>query len=84
MRNIRLAAVIGSLMLPLSALPAEAASPTASCPGQELSAIAPLLHADLGAFVAFEARNPELEGWSSFGEEIDAFAHVDRGDCPEE
>jgi hypothetical protein len=43
-----------------------------------------VFRADLGAFVAFEARNPELEGLDSFGEEISAFAQADRGDCPEE
>jgi len=61
-----------------------AAPPIASCPGQELSAIAPELGSDLGAFVAFEAMNPELEGWRSFGEEISTFALSDRAACPEE
>jgi hypothetical protein len=61
-----------------------AAPPTASCPGQELSAIAPVFRSGLGAFISFEARNPELEGWRNFGAEIDAFAHADRANCPEE
>ena len=61
-----------------------AAPPTASCPGQELSAIAHMFRSDLGAFISSEARNPELEGWRSFGQEISTFAHSDRADCPEE
>jgi len=71
-------------MMAISAIPAEAASPTASCPGQELSALGPVLGSDLGAFIAFEARNPELEGRPNFGDEVSEFAHADRGDCPEE
>jgi len=65
--------------------PANAAAPTvASCPGQELSAVAPVFRVDLGGFIAFEAQNPELEGWDTFGEEISTFALSDRADCPEE
>jgi hypothetical protein len=65
--------------------PANAAAPaTASCPGQELSAIAPVFRAGTGAFISFEARNPELEGWRSFGREISTFALADRQNCPEE
>jgi hypothetical protein len=84
MRKVRwvvLAAVLATLA-PVA--PAGAASPQASCPGQEVSALAPVLGSDLGAFISFEARNPELEGWRSFGQEISTFAHSDRGDCPEE
>jgi hypothetical protein len=78
-------AVLGTgITLAISGPANAAAPPQASCPGQELSAIAPVFRADLGAFVAFEARNPELEGLDSFGEEISAFAQADRGDCPEE
>jgi hypothetical protein len=44
--------------------------------------VAPAFRAGLGAFISFEARNPELEAWRNFGEEIDAFAHADRQDCP--
>jgi hypothetical protein len=82
MRKLRWFVVVGALVVP--ATPAAAASPVASCPGQELSALGPVLGSDLGAFIAFEARNPELEGWPSFGAEVDAFAHADRADCPEE
>jgi hypothetical protein len=85
MRRIVAGTLVGLALALSTAAPAAAAAPAgASCPGQELSALAPALGADLGAFVAFEARNPELEGWNSFGEEIDAFAHADRADCPEE
>jgi len=35
-------------------------------------------------FVAFEARNPELEGRRNLGAAISEFAHADRQDCPEE
>jgi hypothetical protein len=84
MRKIRLVLVIGAALTMLPATAAHAASPVASCPGQELSTLAPLLGSDLGAFLAFEARNPELEGRKSFGEEISEFAHADRTVCPEE
>jgi hypothetical protein len=78
-------AVLGTVMALSIASPANAAAPpVASCPGQELSSIAPVFRADLGAFISFEARNPELEGWRSFGQEISTFAQADRGDCPEE
>jgi hypothetical protein len=63
---------------------ASAASPSASCPGQELSALGPALGSDLGAFISFEARHPELEGRKSFGVEVKDFAHADRSSCPEE
>lgn len=78
-------AAAGAVMALAVASPANAAAPpVASCPGQELSAIAPVFRADLGGFISFEARNPELEGWRSFGQEIRTFAHSDRADCPEE
>ena len=78
-------ALAGVLIALTGAVPANAAAPvTASCPGQELSAIAPMFRAEIGAFISFEARNPELEGWPNFGAEIGAFAHADRADCPEE
>jgi hypothetical protein len=78
-------AAAGAVMALAIASPANAATPpTASCPGQELSALAPVLGADLGAFISFEARNPELEGRKNFGAEISAFAHADRQNCPEE
>jgi hypothetical protein len=83
MRKLRWLLAVAALVA-LPATPATAASPVASCPGQELSTLAPVLGADLGAFVAFEARNPELEGWRNFGAEITTFAHAYRGDCPEE
>jgi hypothetical protein len=85
MKARRWIAAAGALMALALGSPANAAAPpVASCPGQELSAIAPVFRADLGAFISFEARNPELEGWSSFGEEISTFAHSDRAACPEE
>jgi hypothetical protein len=75
----------GAIVSLVIASPASAAAPpTASCPGQELSEIAPVFRSELGGFVSFEARNPALEGWRSFGAEIDAFAHADRADCPQE
>ncbi len=84
MHKLRTVIVAGVILVLGIATPAGAASPGASCPGQELSAIAPVFRADLGGFISFEARNPGLEGWRNFGAEIDAFAHADRGDCPEE
>jgi hypothetical protein len=84
MRKLRWIVLVGALLTLVPAAPANAASPQASCPGQELSALAPVLGTDLGAFISFEARNPELEGWRNFGAEIDAFAHADRTACPEE
>jgi hypothetical protein len=85
MKTMTWGSALGLAIVLSTTAPASAAvPPVASCPGQELSTLAPALGADLGAFVAFEARNPELEGWHSFGEEIDAFAHADRADCPEE
>jgi hypothetical protein len=75
----------GAVIALVVASPANAAAPApASCPGQELSAVAPVFRAGTGVFVSFEARNPELEGWRSFGQEISTFALADRGDCPEE
>jgi hypothetical protein len=84
MRKLRLIVLVGTLMTLAPSAPASAATPQASCPGQELSALAPALGADLGAFISFEARNPELEGRKNFGAEINAFAHADRQSCPEE
>jgi len=84
MKKLRWIVLVGALVTLVPAAPADAASPSASCPGQELSAIAPVFRADLGGFISFEARNPELEGWRNFGAEIDAFAHADRTACPEE
>ena len=84
MRKLRWIVVVGALVTLAPAGPANAAAPQASCPGQELSALAPALCAELGAFISFEARNPELEGRKNFGAEISEFAHADRRDCPEE
>jgi hypothetical protein len=84
MRKLRWVVLTGALMTLAPAVPANAASPQASCPGQELSALAPVLGSDLGAFISFEARNPELEGRKNFGAEINEFAHADRQACPEE
>ena len=84
MRKARWALIVVTLVTAAPAVPAAAAAPAASCPGQELSALAPVLGSDLGAFISFEARNPELEGRRNFGEEIDEFAHADRAACPEE
>ena len=85
MKMRRWIAAAGTVMALAIAIPANAAAPpVASCPGQELSATAPVFRADLGGFISFEARNPELEGWRSFGQEISTFAHSDRADCPEE
>jgi hypothetical protein len=84
MRKIRMGVVLGELITAVPAMPAHAAAPNASCPGQALSALGPALGSQLGAFIAFEARNPELEGRPTFGAEVSEFAHADRGDCPEE
>jgi hypothetical protein len=84
MRKLRMVVVAVAAIAALPSAPAIAAAPQASCPGQELSALGPVLGSDLGAFIAFEAQNPELEGRKSFGEEVSEFAHADRGDCPEE
>jgi hypothetical protein len=84
MRKLRRIVVVVAVVMLVPTEPASAASPHASCPGQELSGLAPELGADLGAFISFEARNPELEGRPNFGEEISEFALADRGDCPEE
>ena len=73
-----------ALAMAVPAAHANAASPSASCPGQELSALGPLLDSDLGAFISYEARHPELEGRKSFGVEVSEFAHADRSACPEE
>jgi hypothetical protein len=84
MRKIRFALVVGTLITAVPALPVQAASPTASCTGQELSVLGPALGSELGAAVSFEARNPELEGRKSFGEEVRSLALADRAACPEE
>ena len=84
MRKIRLALIVGALATVLPAMPAHAASPAASCLGQEFSALATELGPELGGAVSFEARYPELEGRKSFGEEVRSLADADRGDCPEE
>ena len=79
-----MALVVGALMTAFSAMPAQAASSNASCPGQELSVLGPALGSQLGAAISFEARNPELEGRKSFGEEVRSLAHADGAACPEE
>jgi len=84
MRTLRWIFLTGALVTLAPAVPASAVSLQASCPGQQLSALAPVLGADLGAFISFEARNPELEGRKNFGAEISEFAHADRQSCPEE
>ena len=84
MRRMRWILIVAVLVTTAPAGAASAASPSASCPGQELSTLAPALGADLGAFLSFEARNPELEGRRNFGAEVSGFAHADRGACPEE
>jgi hypothetical protein len=84
MRKIRLALVVGAMMTAVPALPVQAASPNASCPGQELSILGPALGSQLGEAISFEARNPEFEGRKSFGEEVRSLAHADRAACPEE
>lgn len=84
MRKMRWIVMVATLVTVVPTGVARAASPGASCPGQELSALAPVLGTDLGAFISFEARHPELEGQPSFGAEVSEFAHADRGDCPEE
>lgn len=85
MRRISRILVAATISVLVTSLPASAAAPgTASCPGQELSVIAPVLRAELGAFLSFEAQNAQLEGWSNFGQEISTFSHADRATCPED
>jgi hypothetical protein len=84
MRTIRLVLTLGALVTVVAASPVRAASPNASCPGQELSVLGPALGSQLGAAISFEARNPELEGRKSFGEEVRSLSHADRAACPEE
>ena len=84
MRKVRLALIVGALVTAAPAMPAHAAAPNASCPGQELSVLGPALGSQLGAAISFEARNPELEGRKSFGEEVRSLARADRAACPEE
>jgi hypothetical protein len=84
MRKLRWILGVGALAAILPAGPANAASPGASCVGQELSVLGPALGSELGAVVAFEARNPELEGRPNFGDEASELAHADRTACPEE
>jgi hypothetical protein len=84
MRNMRWMLVVGAFVVAMPTGPANAASPKASSPGQELSALAPLLGAELGGFISFEARHPELEGRRNFGVEVSEFAHADRTNCPAE
>ena len=84
MRKLFRAIAVAAVVAALPTAPAAAASPRASCPGQELSSLGPVLGSDLGAFIAFEARNPELEGRPNFGEEVSGFARADRAACPEE
>jgi hypothetical protein len=84
MRKIRVALILGALVTAVPASGAQAASSNASCPGQELSVLGPALGSQLGAAIWFEARNPELEGRKSFGEEVRSLSHADRAACPEE
>jgi hypothetical protein len=78
-------AVLGTGMTLAITSPATAAAPPqASCPGQELAVLGPALGSQLGAAISFEARNPELEGRKSFGEEVRSLALADRAACPEE
>lgn len=81
----RIAVMVGSVLVVLIAgAPAQAATPQASCVGQEVAELAPALGSEFGAVVAFEARNPGLEGRKSFGEEISGLAAADRSACPTE
>ena len=73
-----------ALVTTVPAMTAQAASPIASSPGQELSVLGPSWSSELDATVSFEALNPELEGRKSFGEEIRPLSHADRAACPEE
>jgi hypothetical protein len=84
MRKMRWIVAVAALSIAVPTGAASAVSPSSSCPGQELSALAPVLGADLGAFISFEARNPELEGRPNFGAEVSELAQADREDCPEE
>jgi hypothetical protein len=84
MRKIRVALILGALVTAVPASSAQAASSNASCPGQELSVLGPALGSQLGAAISFEARNPDVEGRKSFGEEVRSLSHADRDACPEE
>lgn len=65
MHKLRTVIVAGVILVLGIATPAGAASPGASCPGQELSAIAPVFRADLGGFISFEARSSRDGGTSA-------------------
>ena len=75
------AAIAFAAWIPSS--PASAATASSSCVGQEVSELS-ALGSGFGAAVSFEARNPELEGLNSLGEELSAIAHGDRSACPGE
>jgi hypothetical protein len=81
-RIAAVAAMTASSMLAPVAIGSASATP--SCAGQEFSAFAKEFGAGLGAAVSFEARNPELEGRKSFGEEVRELATADPSACPAE
>jgi hypothetical protein len=51
MRKLCWILAVGALVMAGPTGPASAATSHASCPGQELSALGPMLGADLGAFI---------------------------------
>jgi len=84
MKKLALVMGITAALAMAPALPANAATTTASCTGQEVSAFATAFGSGFGAVISFEARNPELEGRTNFGEEIRELSHADRTACPQE
>ena len=66
------------------AVPASGAPSGASCVGQALSVFGPTFGSDLGAQIAFEARNPDTIGGGNFGEVVSSVARADRQACPGE
>jgi hypothetical protein len=73
---------IGTVAVFSLAAPAQASSSTASCIGQQLSVYGPAFGADLGAAVAYEARNPEVLGTSNLGGWTNVAARSPRNACP--
>lgn len=81
-RWIGLGVFVASLAAGVVTAPAASAVP--SCAGQAFSELATELGSGLGEAVAFEARNPGLEGRKSFGVEVREIANAEPSACPGE
>ena len=84
MNKLRVSIVVGLSVVALSATPAMATAPRASCVGQALSVFGPSSGREIGQQISFEARNPETIGAPTFGAGVSFVAHADGTDCPEE